>query len=55
MKGMLAFHDGLYYHLGDFRPSQIKRAGAGVIEQTIHGYKRLPGAQRAWWKIAVRG
>ena len=54
LQGVLTFHDGLHDQAGDFGPSQVKRAGAGMVQEAVHGYKRLPRAETVCGEEAVR-
>jgi hypothetical protein len=38
--------DGLYDHVGNVRLAQVKRSGAGFVQQSIHGDKRFAGVER---------
>jgi len=52
-QGVPTLQDGLYHQTGDLRPSQIKWAGTGLIQQAVHGYERFSSAQAACGEEAV--
>ena len=54
VKPVSSLQNGPCHDAGDFRPSQVKRAGAGVVQKAIHGYEGLSVGQGDWGEETVR-
>ena len=50
----VAMEDRIHHHFSDLRNAEVERAGASVVQNSVHGYKGFAGFC-GWGKRAIRG